>query len=166
VEYLLYLDLEYWNLSGDHVDGAFKSKNMLTHFFQFRSVRKECISQRKEQRLIQARGKRERQVKAKKQLVESNIQAARTVTCCIWQYYLAILEEVMRKLRFDYWGSKHDKKLSYMLALFETRPKQIIDLDKYVVQECTICANGFYTIFGFEKLSITSIKDSMKKVYD
>jgi hypothetical protein len=46
---------------------------------------------------------------------------------------LATLEEEMQKLRSDYWGSKHDEKLSYMLALFETCPKEIIDLDKYVV---------------------------------
>jgi hypothetical protein len=38
-----------------------------------------------------------------------------------------------------------------LLALFETRPKEIIDLDKYVVQERIVYAKGFYTIFGFGK---------------
>jgi hypothetical protein len=46
---------------------------------------------------------------------------------------LATSEEEMQKLRSDYWGSKHAENLSYMLGLFEMRPKKIIDLDKYVV---------------------------------
>jgi hypothetical protein len=69
----------------------------------------------------------------------------------------------MRKLSFDYWGSKHDKKLSYMLALFETCQNEIIDLDKYVVQERTVCAKGFYTIFGFGKTTYHKYKGLYEK---
>jgi hypothetical protein len=69
----------------------------------------------------------------------------------------------MQKLRFDYWGSKHDKKLSYMLAFFETHPKEIIDLDKYVVQEHTVCAKGFYTILGFGKTTYYKYKGIYEK---
>jgi hypothetical protein len=64
----------------------------------------------------------------------------------------------MRKLRSDYWGSKHNEKLSYMPALFETHPNKIIDLDKYIVQERTIYAKGFYTIFGFGKTTYHKYK--------
>jgi hypothetical protein len=53
-----------------------------------------------------------------------------------------------------------------MLALFVRCLKEIIDLDKYVVQERTVYEKGFYTILGLEKPPITSIKDSMKKVCD
>jgi hypothetical protein len=43
------------------------------------------------------------------------------------------------------------------------RPKKIINLDKYVVQEHIICAKGFYTILGFGKTTYHKYKGLYEK---
>jgi hypothetical protein len=91
-------------------------------------------------------------------LVIVEIQAAQAVHCCRVQCCPGTLDEAKTKLRQDYWGPRHEEKITYMLSLFENRPKYIIDSDKYVFDQRTICAKAFYTVFGVGKITFHKYK--------
>jgi hypothetical protein len=87
----------------DHVDGGLQIQEYVDLFFPIPICSKRMYEPTKRTKVDpRERKDRERQLKAKKRLVELDIQAAQAVTCCIWQCCLATSEEAMRKLRSDY----------------------------------------------------------------
>ena len=138
---------------GDIIKEAADDSDGETHIIEQRqNPQKRAYHSIKRKKLdLEAKRLKDMEKRKNNRLTETEIRKSRSTDCCRLECCHNTPLEEFHKLRSDYWLSSFTNRWTYMMSLFQNRPKDLIAQKMMLLKTRVVCKQGFYEIFGFSR---------------